>query len=57
MVRYAKLCLTSRVPPDLEEAATYLDKAAGMYIQIGQPEKAAEVRALKPGQGARTDAS
>ncbi len=56
MVSYAKLCLAAgKTPRDLEEAATYLDKAAGMYAQIGQAEKAARARALKPGAGARID--
>jgi len=58
MVSYAKLCLTAgKTPRDLEEAATYLDKAADLYIEIGRPEEAAEARALKPGAGARIDAS
>jgi len=56
MMRYAELCMSAgRKPRDLKEATTYLDKAAALYTEIGQPEKAAEAQALKAEAGPGDD--
>lgn len=56
MMRYAELCMTARkTPRDLEEAATFLDNAAALYTEIGEPEKAAEAQALKAEAGVVDD--
>lgn len=56
MMRYAELCMSAgKTPRDLQEAATYLDKAAALYTEIGQPEKAAEAQALKAKVGVVDD--
>jgi len=52
MMRYAELCMSAgRKPKDIEEAATFLDNAAALYTEIGQPEKAADAQALKAEAG------
>ena len=56
MMRYAELCMSARrTPKDLEEAVTFLDNAAALYTEIGQPEKAAEAQALKAEAGPGDD--
>ncbi|MDP2674216.1 MAG: hypothetical protein Q8Q00_04825 [Dehalococcoidia bacterium] len=56
MMRYAELCMSAgRKPKDLEEAATFLDNAAALYTEIGQPEKAADAQALKAEAGPGDD--
>lgn len=52
MMRYAELCMSAgKTPRDLKQAATFLDNAAALYTEIGQPERAAEAQALKADAG------
>lgn len=56
MMRYAELCLSAeKRPRDLSEAAIYLDKAAALFTEIGQSEKAAQARALTAQAGLGND--